>query len=88
VRVKTARGWLVLASDASHYYENFLTGKPFPIVVDLQEMLDGFQTLHNLAESVDHIIPGHDPLVRQYYPGAFGDDSVIRLDVAPKKSLC
>ncbi|MEL7215070.1 MAG: N-acyl homoserine lactonase family protein, partial [Pseudomonadota bacterium] len=51
VRVKTAAGWLVLASDATHYYENFLTGKPFPIVVDLQNMLGGFDMLCRLASA-------------------------------------
>ena len=35
VRVLTDAGWLVLASDAAHYYENFEARKPFPIVVDL-----------------------------------------------------
>ncbi len=84
VRVKTTRGWLVLASDASHYYENFLNRTPFPIVVDLEEMLTGFSTLRQLADSENHIIPGHDPLVRQLYPAVFtGDDSVIRLDQPP-----
>lgn len=36
VRVRTEAGWLVLASDAAHYYENVEAQKPFPIVVDLQ----------------------------------------------------
>ena len=35
-------GWMCLASDAAHYYENFLRRKPFPIVVDVEEMLAGF----------------------------------------------
>ncbi|OED41561.1 MBL fold hydrolase [Chromatiales bacterium (ex Bugula neritina AB1)] len=88
VRVKTTRGWLVLASDASHYYENFLSRTPFPIVVDMEEMLAGFTSLYNLAESVDHIIPGHDPLVRDLYPGVFeSDDSVVRLDLPPARSI-
>ena len=38
VRVKTQNGWLCLASDATHYYENFITRKPFPIVVDVEEL--------------------------------------------------
>ena len=82
VRVKTRRGWLVLASDASHYYENYLQSKPFPIVVDLENMLSGFNTLMSLADSKDHVIPGHDPLVRQYYPSQ-GDEQVFRLDADP-----
>ena len=29
VRVHTSRGWVVLASDVSHYYENMEAGRPF-----------------------------------------------------------
>lgn len=88
VRVNTSRGQVVLASDASHYYENFLTGKAFPIVVDMENMLSGFGRLKTLASSIDHIIPGHDPLVRQYYPSVFGnDDTIVRLDVAPTSTV-
>ena len=84
VRVMTQRGWVVLASDASHYYENFLAKKPFPIVVDIENMLKGFDNLTHLAESIDHVIPGHDPLVGKYYPKAFdGDNTIMRLDVDP-----
>ncbi len=79
VRVETANGPLVLASDASHYYENFETGKPFPIVVDLEEMLAGFDRLRQLAGPEGRIIPGHDPLVRERYPRAFeGSKADIR----------
>ncbi|MEM7300630.1 MAG: N-acyl homoserine lactonase family protein [Pseudomonadota bacterium] len=83
VRVKTARGHLMLASDAAHFYENVFDGKPFPIVVDLQNMLDGFSTLHRLASDRSMIIPGHDPLVRDYFPATGVADFVHRLDVAP-----
>ena len=30
VRVMTTRGWVVLGSDASHFYANFEQGRPFP----------------------------------------------------------
>ncbi len=87
VRVKTQRGWIVLASDASHYYENFLHSKPFPIVVDLEDMLNGFTIIQSLADSTDHVIPGHDPSVRKLYPAVLGgDDSIVRLDVSPISS--
>ena len=43
VRVKTGSGYLCLASDASHYYENFIKEKPFPIVVDMENMISGFK---------------------------------------------
>lgn len=86
VRVRTESGWLCLASDAAHYYENVMDLKPFPIVVDLQDMLDGFHKLRKLASSDDLIIPGHDPLVRTRFPQS-GPDHVYRLDKGPIKSL-
>ncbi|KUF10047.1 N-acyl homoserine lactonase family protein [Pseudoponticoccus marisrubri] len=84
VRVRTEAGWLVLASDAAHYYENVLTRKPFPIVVDLQTMLDGFDTLRALASRPGLIVPGHDPLVRRLYPSEHAAH-VFRLDHGPRQ---
>lgn len=83
VRVRTTAGWMVLASDAAHYYENFQMRKPFPIVVDLQNMLDGYDTLYRLASAPDLIIPGHDPLVTQYFPQDIAPH-ITRLDKGPK----
>ncbi len=68
VRVRTQAGWLVLASDATHFYENIRSRKPFPIVVDLEAMLAGFARLEALTSSPDLIVPGHDPLVRDHFP--------------------
>lgn len=82
VRVRTDAGWLCLASDAAHYYENFQARKPFPIVVDLQNMLDGFTRLHTVASDPKLIIPGHDPLVRALFPQD-GPDHIFRLDQGP-----
>jgi glyoxylase-like metal-dependent hydrolase (beta-lactamase superfamily II) len=45
LRVHTARGWVVLASDASHYYDNMEKPSPFPIVFHIGEMLAGYDTL-------------------------------------------
>ena len=86
VRVRTAVGWMVLASDASHYYENFMTQKPFPIVVNVQEMLDGFKTLERLASRMDLIVPGHDPLVRDMFAQGAAPH-IFRLDPGPLKAL-
>lgn len=86
VRVRTTRGWVVLASDASHFYENFLSGKPFPIVVDVEDMLAGFAKLRLLASSEAHIVPGHDPLVRAAYP-QLGSPDVVALHAPPKPGL-
>ncbi len=86
VRVRTSAGWLVLASDAAHFYENVFARKPFPIVVDLQNMLDGFDRLEQLASSRNLIIPGHDPLVRKHFPTELADH-IHRLDHGPTRPI-
>lgn len=86
VRVRTAAGWLVLASDAAHFYENHRRKTPFPIVVDLQNMLDGFKTLDRLASHPDLIIPGHDPLVCSVFPTDIAPH-IFKLDSGPQKPL-
>ena len=68
VRVLTPAGPVCLASDAAHYYENYLEHKLFPIVADRQDMLAGFSRIVELAEARDRVVPGHDPLVRERYP--------------------
>jgi len=68
VRVRTQRGWVVLASDASHYYEHFENDLCFPVVFHLGDLLAGYSRLRRLADSLKHIVPGHDPLVIRRYP--------------------
>lgn len=68
VRVATRRGWVVVASDASHFYANMEQVRPFPIVYSVADMVQGYDRLRALAESPAHIIPGHDPLVLERYP--------------------
>mgnify|MGYP001431430333 CR=1 FL=1 len=88
VRVWTRRGWVVLASDASHLYANMRRGLPFPIVHNVEDMLEGYRTLTRLADSPDHIVPGHDPLVMELYPAPAAqlDGIVVRLDVPPSST--
>jgi glyoxylase-like metal-dependent hydrolase (beta-lactamase superfamily II) len=85
LRVWTKRGWLVLAADAAHLYSNFEQGRAFPVVYSVAEMLEGYKLLYRLADSPDHIVPGHDPLVMKYYPAMRPDldGIVVRLDVPP-----
>ena len=85
VRVHTQRGWVVLASDASHYYEHFEKSRCFPLVYHVGEMIEGFSTIKQLAESIEHIIPGHDPQVLSRYPAASTALQVVvaRLDLSP-----
>jgi glyoxylase-like metal-dependent hydrolase (beta-lactamase superfamily II) len=85
VRVHTQRGWVVLASDASHYYEHLDTGRVFPTTFNLGRVLEGYDTLRRLADSPKHIIPGHDPLVMARYPAVSKalEGIAVRLDVMP-----
>ena len=85
VRVRTRRGWVVLASDATHFYANMEQGRPYPIVVNVAEMVEGFKTIQKLGTSTAHVIPGHDPLVLTRYPVARPglEGIAVRLDVEP-----
>jgi len=70
VRVNTAAGWLVLASDATHYYENMEATRPFSIVFDVPAMVAGYDLLRALAAPNGVIVPGHDPMVFERHPPA------------------
>jgi glyoxylase-like metal-dependent hydrolase (beta-lactamase superfamily II) len=84
VRVHTERGWIVLASDAAHYGDNLRRRSPFPIVYHVGDMLRGFDTLRLLADSDDHVVPGHDPQVRQRYaPLAPEESDIVALHRPP-----
>ena len=85
VRVHTSVGWIVLASDSSHYYENMQRCRPFPVVFDVGAMVQGYARLRELADDPRCIVPGHDPLVLRRYPPA-GDGlagTAVRLDAVP-----
>lgn len=86
VRIHTKRGWIVLASDASHYYEHFEKMRAFPLVYHVGELMEGFAKLVKLADSPKHVVPGHDPLVMGRYPpaGAGLEGFAVRLDENPK----
>lgn len=85
VRVWTRRGWVVLASDATHLYGNLGHDHPFPVVFHVGDMLEGYRIARELADSDQHIVPGHDPLVMQRYPAASTAlaGKVVRLDANP-----
>ncbi len=87
VRVMTKRGWVVLASDATHYYEHIEGDRCFVTVYNVGDTLEGYSILRRLAASPRHIIPGHDPLVMQRYPAVSKalDGIAVSLDVDPKE---
>ena len=85
VRVHTRRGWVVLASDVSHFYENMNSDRPYRTALHVGQMHEGFEALLAAAPTRSHIVPGHDPLVMQRYPSASEglEGIVVRLDVEP-----
>jgi len=85
VRARTARGMLVLAADATHFYENMRAGNPFPVIYSLADMMEGYDKLRALADGNDLIVPGHDPLVLDLYPpaGPGLEGIAVRLDLPP-----
>ncbi|MBS27962.1 MAG: MBL fold hydrolase [Alphaproteobacteria bacterium] len=85
VKVLTRRGWVVVASDVTHFYENLERRMPFPVIYNLSDMVRGFETLEAHAETPGHIVPGHDPLVLERYPAPDPrlEGIAVRLDVTP-----
>src|SRR5262249_33340074 len=84
-RVKTRRGYVVLASDATHLYQHIDERRVFPITYNVGEVLDGYSAPKPLASSRDHIRPRHGPRVIEVYPPARAglDNFVVRLDADP-----
>jgi glyoxylase-like metal-dependent hydrolase (beta-lactamase superfamily II) len=70
VRVATALGHVVLASDASHFYENIERDRPFAVLDSVPGALQAFADVRALAGGTGLIIPGHDPSVLGRYPPA------------------
>jgi glyoxylase-like metal-dependent hydrolase (beta-lactamase superfamily II) len=71
VRVATAGGAVVLASDAAHSYEEFEQDMPFHVFSDLEGMYRSFETLRTWAGTPGSIVvPGHDPDTMRRFPPA------------------
>jgi glyoxylase-like metal-dependent hydrolase (beta-lactamase superfamily II) len=85
VRVETAAGPVVLASDASHFYAHFENDRVFPVVYNVADVLEGYRKLFQLAGPARRIVPGHDPRVFERYPAASDttDGWIVRLDQNP-----
>ncbi|MBE3015031.1 N-acyl homoserine lactonase family protein [Microbispora sp. NEAU-D428] len=68
VRIASARGDVVVASDASHYYENIREDRPFAILHSMTGMYAAFDRINELAGGPELILPGHDPEVLAVHP--------------------
>ena len=86
VRVNTERGPVVIASDATHYYEHIETDRAFAVFESLGDLLEGYRTVRRLAPSMRHIVPGHDPKVFERYPAVEHMEGwAVRLDLEPSE---
>lgn len=74
VRVATAAGPVVVASDASHFYENLDDDRPAPLLHSMPGVYGAFDRIRELGGIV---LPGHDPQVLERYPAAGRD--VVRV---------
>lgn len=68
IRVMTANGPVVLASDVAHFYANIEQRRPFFITIDMAATLSSYDRLTELAGGLRNVIPGHDPLILKRYP--------------------
>lgn len=85
VSCETARGTVLLASDVAHLYANITRSIPFPIFVDQVDYIRAQEkALAIVGGSLDHLIPGHDPLVLQCFPS---DNDIARVDLPPHTAI-
>jgi glyoxylase-like metal-dependent hydrolase (beta-lactamase superfamily II) len=68
VRVRTRKGVAVVASDASHFFENLEADHPAPLLHDMPEVYGAYDRVRELADPADFYLPGHDPGVMARYP--------------------
>ncbi len=85
-RVFTRRGWVILASDASIFYEGYTCCRPMRLYFNLGDMVRGYEKIRDMAESLDHVIPGHDPAVMLKYAAPIPqlEGIAVRLDEPPR----
>jgi glyoxylase-like metal-dependent hydrolase (beta-lactamase superfamily II) len=86
VQVATKRGAVVLASDSTHFYAHIETGRVFPVLYNMGDVVEGYRTVRRLATSMVHVVPGHDPLVLERFPAASSELKgwIARVDLAPQ----
>ena len=72
VRLRTPAGHVVIASDASHFYENLAADRPAPILHSVPDVHGAFDRIRALADGADLVVPGHDPEVLERYPAVPG----------------
>lgn len=79
VSVRTAQGIVVLACDASHFFENVEDDKPFAVHHDVEGLYRTFDEMQQTATS-GLVVPGHDPKLFERFPAVAGlEGRVLRI---------
>ncbi len=68
VAVQTAKGQVVLASDAAHVYRNFREDWPSALITDMRAWLQTYDMLRARITSPDLLFPGHDMELSTGFP--------------------
>lgn len=76
VSVRTDAGLVIIASDASHFYENLETDRPGTIVHEMPAVYHAFDRIRDLAGD-GIVLPGHDCAVFDRYPRVA--DRIVRV---------
>lgn len=78
VRVNTAKGYAVVASDASHLFRNLEENTPANLITNLPEMFSAFEAIRDLSSGPNLWLPGHDPAVLQRFPTQAADIAYVK----------
>lgn len=78
VRVNTAKGNAVVASDASHLFRNVEENTPARLITNLPEMFSAFDAIRGLASGPNLWFPGHDQAVLQRFPTQAPDIAYLK----------
>lgn len=77
--VRTAKGMVVLAADAAHFFENVEQDHPFAVLTDLPNMYRGYDRMKELA-APGLVIAGHDPQLFDRFERVPGlEDRALRI---------
>ena len=79
-------GPIVLASDATHYYDELERDRPFGILSDLADMYRAYATLGRHAAAGAAVVPGHDPSVMHRFAPLDGDAAGLAVCLTDTRS--
>jgi len=80
--VAGAGGRVVLTSDAAHFYEELVLGRPFAVIADLAGTYEAYDRVTALGqEPRTAVVAGHDPSVMERFPAIHSNRGLaVRVD--------